>query len=590
MTTTRWSIDTEYGWRGDDGCESCFTPVVLCLTSLDTDERHAFWGRDGRLSTFIRHHSQDLFISYNLVAEVKYLLRLGVSPPRRWWDCMLAFRFVTNAGVVVPFGLEDALKAYGIPHAFMAEKDELQKWIGELRFNPGNPDHRRRIESYCTADCTSTAALYLRLRGAVPEWWMAYATAFALATARMELRGLTVDLKRYTAVLERKQEIIDRVTAKVNRVCPVFANSRLSPPRFFAWCAAAGVGWPSTYSPRTGKKMLSLDKRNFERMKTRHWFIAKVHEANKTCKLLNNRNLVVDLARGKHFYGNVCLGAATGRTTFRGFLLSAPKWMRHLIVPSSPEHLLVSTDFDSEEFGIAAALSHDANMAAAYRAGDVHMQFGIMAGAAPPGATKNTHGKVRKLYKVINLGVLYGQTAYGIGETTGMHFQQACLLLAQHKRIFSAYWSWTDRFTNQAFRRGRAVTVGGWPRKVDRKDSERSVANYGIQGAGADLMRLSVLYLADQGAPLIAVNHDSFLFDVHRDQLGELHEVIDFALGRASEQLFPELPLRWSTTEFEDRYLDEDGEESWHLVEGVLRSPRLLERARIETAGTSARG
>jgi hypothetical protein len=569
MTPTRWSVDGEYGWRGGVRCESSFAPVVLCLASLNSDERYAFWGRDPRLADFIRCHVDDLFISFNLIAETQYLLRLGIVPPPHWFDAMLAFRYATNAGRVADFSLEDALKEYGIPHRFAAEKDKLQKWIGELRFDPSSPGDRRLIESYCMADVESTTALYRRLVGAVPEAWMRHAAAFALATARMELRGLAIDLEKYAAVLERKEEIVASQTAEVNRVHPVFVGSQLSRERFFAACVKIGVGWPSTYSPRTGK-MLSLDKRTFERMKDRHWFIKKVHETNKTVKLLNKRNLVVDLVRGRHYFGNICFGATTGRTTFRAFLMSAPKWFRFLIVPSSPGHVLVVVDFDAEEFGISAALSRDPNMIDAYAGTDPHMRFAVLAGAAPEGATKATHKVVRNRYKTINLGVLYGQSAFGISETTGMHFQQARSLLLQHKRVFSTYWAWSDRVTTEAFRRGRAVTRGGWPRKVARKDSERSVANFAVQGGGADLMRLTVLYLTDQGAPLVAVNHDSFLFDVRRERLGDLYRAIDYALGRASRQLFPELQLRWTTTVFEDRYRDEDGKDAWRQVNEVL--------------------
>jgi DNA polymerase I-like protein with 3'-5' exonuclease and polymerase domains len=568
---TAWSVDSEYGWAGGDGRESAFVPVVFCALEAGGGARHAFWGRSPLLADFVRDRAGDLFVSHNLIAEVKYLLRLGVRPPARWWDTMLAFRYATNAEVVVRFGLEEALLRHGVPHRFAGEKDDLQKWIGELRFDPDSPDDRRRVLDYCLADCESTAALYRKQEGTVPAVWMRQAAAFALRTAEMERRGLAVDVAKYAALLGRKAEVVCRVTSRVNDACRVFFDGQLSRAHFLSWCARSGVGWPSARSPRTGRKYFPLDRRAFERMKGRHPFIAQVHEANKTAKQLNNRSLVVDPARGRHYFGNIPFGSSTGRTAFRRFFLSAPRWMRHLVVPSSPDHALVSADFDAEEIAVAAALTHDAHMAEGYAGGDPHMAFAVLAGAAPPGADKRSHPEVRARYKAVNLGVNYGQSAYGLSESTGVHPQHARTLLAQHRRSFPSFWSWTTRYTMQAFRRGAALTLGGWPRRVSRKDNGRSVANFAVQGSAADLMRLSVLHLAEQGAPLVAVNHDSFLFDCPRGRLKVLREVIDYGLGRASRQLFPEVPLRWTVDVMGDRYRDPGGSALWELVKEVLR-------------------
>jgi hypothetical protein len=572
---TTWSIDAEFGWAGGDRCASAFVPVILCILNTDTGGRRSFWGRDPALAAFVRAHGEDLFVSHNLIAEAAYLLRVGVEPPALWWDSMLAFRYTTNAETVVGFSLENALACHGIPHRFAGEKDQLQKWIGNLQFDNASPDDRRRIQDYCLADCESTAALYHALVGAVPETWMRHAAAFALATARMELRGVAVDTARYAALLERKDEVVRRVTARVNATCPVFVNGQLSRPRFFAWCAANGVGWPSRRSPRTGRELLSLDRRTFERMKDRHPFIREIHEANKTCKQLNSRTLAVDFVRRRHYFGNIPFGAATGRTAFRGFILSAPRWMRWLVVPSSPEHTLLSVDFDAEEICIAAALSGDGTMMAGYAGGDPHMAFAVRAGAAPEGATKHTHPIERTLYKVVNLAVNYGQTAYGLAQQTGMHPQQAQTLLNQHRRAYPDFYAWVDRWLCGAFRLGVAYTVGGWPRKVSRQDNPRSVGNFAVQGGAGDLMRLATVNLIRQGCPLIAVNHDSFLFDVRRDRLSRLREAVDSALRCAVERLLPGAPMRWTAEVFSDRYRDEGGKALWQLVDGLLTSRRL---------------
>jgi DNA polymerase I-like protein with 3'-5' exonuclease and polymerase domains len=571
-----WSVDAEYGFGGGAEHESAFVPVVFCAVNALTAERHAFWGRDPRLAQFLRGHAADLFVSHNLIAEAKYLLRLGVTPPARWFDTMLAWRYVSNAEVAPQYGLEAALTQLGLPHAFAGEKDTLRERIGRLDFDAGDAAFRRTVHDYCFEDCEGAARLYWRLAARVPAAWMRYAAEFCLETARMELRGIGMDLRTYARLLERKAEVIRLVTGAVNAVSPVFTDSgSLVRGRFFSWCATNGVGWPLQLSPRTGEKYLAADKRAFERMKGRHPFVAAVHEANKTAKQLTDRKgLVVDPRTGRHHFGNIPFGMATGRTSFRGFLLSCPKWMRWLAVPKSPEHRLVSVDFEAEEIVIAAHLSGDRNMLAGYLSGDPHMAFAVLAGAAPAGASKATHPEVRRKYKAVNLGVNYGQTAYGLTESTGMHHVEAVALLGEHRRAFAAYWRWADGYTSQAFRSGRCWTAGAWPRAVDRRSNPRSVANYPVQGTGADLMRLAVVYLSRNGLPLLAVNHDGFLFECHRDQLPDLREAVDSALRQAVEQLLPRAPMRWSFEVFTDRYRDEEGRALWERVNGALRGKK----------------
>src|SRR5262249_24041321 len=158
----------------------------------------------------------------------------------------------------------------------------------------------------------------------------------------------------YERLLERRTEVVDLVTGRVNAIHPVFVGGQLSRKRFFHWCAANAIGWPSSLSPRTGQKDPSLSRQTFDRMKGRHPFIRTIHEASKTVRALPGRTLTVDRVTGRHSFTDIPLGMATGRTSFKSFLLSAPRWMRMLAVPKSPEPRLVSVDFEAEEILIAA--------------------------------------------------------------------------------------------------------------------------------------------------------------------------------------------------------------------------------------------
>ena len=73
---------------------------------------------------------------------------------------------------------------------------------------------------------------------------------------------------------------------------------------------------------------------------------------------------------------------------------------------------LAYCDWSSQEIAIAAALSDDDLLWAAYESGDPFITFAIQAGLAPPGATKDTHKGIRNHCKSVVLGTNYGAVSY----------------------------------------------------------------------------------------------------------------------------------------------------------------------------------
>src|SRR5262249_36259154 len=156
-----WSIDTEWGFRdGRVDQESAWEPVILCLVGLRSGRRLSFWGRDPGLCSFFRDHADDLFVAHYAVAEMKYLLRLGVPIPTRCYDTFVACRFPPTRPGNLGAGRAPALGRLGLPGLAPAEKKAMQEKILYLRFDADSPDDRREITDYCLADCDGCGALY----------------------------------------------------------------------------------------------------------------------------------------------------------------------------------------------------------------------------------------------------------------------------------------------------------------------------------------------------------------------------------------------------------------------------------------------
>ena len=92
--------------------------------------------------------------------------------------------------------------------------------------------------------------------------------------------------------------------------------------------------------------------------------------------------------------------------------------MRNLIKPP-PGYGVAYVDWSQQEHGIAAKLSGDTAMQAAYLSGDPYLEFAKQAGAVPPDATKHTHGPQRELFKQCALAVAYGMEAEGLAGRIG---------------------------------------------------------------------------------------------------------------------------------------------------------------------------
>jgi DNA polymerase I-like protein with 3'-5' exonuclease and polymerase domains len=537
-----------------------------------------FWERDPQLAKFFADHDGDTFLAHYSVAEMKYLLRLGVPLPRNWFDTFVAWRYFANAPGKLEAGLTHALHTSGLPHLAPVDKKELQQKILHLEFNSANPRDRQEITDYCFSDCDGCLALYQEIDAVSLLGKMGHWAPFFMAVARMELRGIPFDSEGYWQIRKHKGEIQDSLTADLNGV---YQGGSFNKARFLEWCDSEGIRWPLKQSKPTrvkaGKpdkntrgKYHPMDNETFKEMQGRHSFIGEVRQLRKTLASFSGRSLTVDNDRIRHYFSTNIFRAVTSRNQPRKFVFSGPKWLRCLVVPESPDHLLVHVDYTAQEIGIAAALSGDRRMQEIYETDDCHMAFAIRAGAAPVGATKETHPEIRKRYKAVNLGVQYGQTPFGIARNLGISKSDADALLRDHRSLFSTFWEWSEELVQGSFDRGWIKTPCGWRSEVPLYSNDRTWMNWPMQATGADMMRLTVTYFDRQNVQLLAPMHDSFLLSCRRSELAALRSAVDGACQTAVEQVIPGFPMRWDIEVHEGRFEDSDGIAIWGRLQGVL--------------------
>jgi DNA polymerase I len=120
-------------------------------------------------------------------------------------------------------------------------------------------------------------------------------------------------------------------------------------------------------------------------------------------------------------------------------------------------------DWSSAEFGVAAALSGDVRMMAAYHSGDIYMFFAIEAGAAPKGANRAKHREVPDRYKNRRACRSVGPSAAGLAKKLGHPIWREQELLHLHRRVYARYWGWSEWMTQVATFGKKIDTVFCWP-------------------------------------------------------------------------------------------------------------------------------
>jgi hypothetical protein len=246
---------------------------------------------------------------------------------------------------------------------------------------------------------------------------------------------------------------------------------------------------------------------------------------------------------------NRCLlspfGTKTGRNapSSTRFLFGLPRWLRNLIVPP-PGGGVAYVDWSAQEFAVAAVLSGDPAMVAAYESGDPYLAFAKQTRLAPADATKETHPALRGACKVVQLGTLFGLGGEGIASQIGRPVEEGRRLLELHRRTYPRFWRWSEGALNRAMLVGEITTTFGWRLRVGEQVNPRAVRNLPMQGNGGEMMRLAAIRATEAGVEVAAPIHDGFLLLAPAALLEDHVEQMRAAMAWASRQVLAGYEIR----------------------------------------------
>ena len=150
-------------------------------------------------------------------------------------------------------------------------------------------------------------------------------------------------------------------------------------------------------------------------------------------------------------------GSKTGRNqpSNAKYIFGPAKWIRFLIVPP-PGRVLIHRDYRQQEARIAAVVSGDAALLKACDP-DIYIGVAKQLGFAPPDATPESHKAVRKMFKPVMLGIIYGLGPHTLASRIGVSLFEAAEILA---RLRAQFHVWEDYAQSVGDHAGLGLEIG----------------------------------------------------------------------------------------------------------------------------------
>lgn len=552
-----WCCDFEYG------CSPGELPEVRCLVAreLYSGQLVRLWRDALPAQPPFDLGPDSLFIAYLASAELGCFLRLGWPMPANVLDLYVEFRWLTS-GLPVPcgHGLLGALAYYGLDGLDASEKDALRQLA--LRGGDYNAEEKVALLDYCQSDVDALARLLPAMAPHL-DWPRALLRGrYMAAVAKMEHNGVPVDLPALERLRQCWGAVQEKLIARIDNGRGIYDGRRFCSDRWTAYLVEQNIAWP-----RLPSGQLALDDDTFRQLARSYpEQVGPVRELRHTLSQLRLNELAVG-----HDGRNRCLlspfRAKTGRNAPSNshFIFGPSVWLRGLIQPQ-PGMALAYIDYEQQEFAIAAALSGDAAMRAAYVSGDPYLSFAKQAGAVPAHATKKSHRAEREQFKNCALAVQYGMGADSLAQRLQVPAWRGRELLQLHHQTYPRYWAWSDQIELHALLSGKLVAAFGWQLHTAGDCNPRSLRNFPLQANGAEMLRLACCLATEQGIRVCAPVHDALLIEAPLDGIEAAVAQTQQLMAQASAVVTGGFALRTEAKIIRSHYQDERGAAMWNTV------------------------
>jgi DNA polymerase-1 len=372
--------------------------------------------------------------------------------------------------------------------------------------------------------------------------------------ARMEFNGVKVDKEWLDSLSERLGKRLDIITDKAHQLAGEEFN--LNSPKQLGEILFEKLGLPVIKRTKTG---YSTNASVLEKLEGKHEIIPLISEYRELAKLkstyIDSLPPLINQETGKIHTSFNQMVTATGRLSSTDpNLQNIPirteegREIRKAFIPSKEDMLLLAVDYSQIELRVFAHLSGDQKLKEAFNTGaDIHTETAAEVFEVKP---EEVSPNLRRHAKVINFGIAYGMSSYGLSQDLDIPVEEAQEYIDKYFARFSGVKEYMDQTIKKVKECGYAETMFGRRRYIPeinssnyhrRSFAERTAINTPVQGTAADIMKKSMLdvYNAlkeeDLNLNILLQVHDELVFEVKKSDLDQAAKLIKEKMEKTAE-------------------------------------------------------
>ena len=209
------------------------------------------------------------------------------------------------------------------------------------------------------------------------------------------------------------------------------------------------------------------------------------------------------------------------------------------IADNYPNQLLLSADYSQIELRILAHISEDPSLIKAFNENeDIHSSTASSVYNVP---VKSITSEMRRIAKIMNFGVLYGLSPYGISQQTDLTPTQGSEFINSYFTKYPKIKLYIESTKDHVKKFGYVQTLLGRKRFIPEIDSpnhlirasaERMAINLPIQGTAADMIKIAMININksptnnQMKTKMLIQVHDELIFQVPKEELDESTKII----------------------------------------------------------------
>jgi DNA polymerase-1 len=214
--------------------------------------------------------------------------------------------------------------------------------------------------------------------------------------------------------------------------------------------------------------------------------------------------------------------------------------------------VLLAADYSQIELRLLAHFSKDKLLVEAFRRGDdIHTLTASQVFGVPPLMVTSDH---RRQAKVVNFGIVYGLSAFGLSQQLGIEPGEARKFIDAYFERYSGVRAFIDATLAQARRDQKVKTLFGRVRPIPdinsknsnlRGFAERTAVNTPLQGTAADLIKLAMIRIDEEirkrelKSRMTLQVHDELVFEVSESEVDAMKAMVREHMEAAHELAVP---------------------------------------------------